>query len=468
MLDKFFITKDGSLPTGTGGTATNCTVAANLNPIASFTADPSSGEAPQTITLDGSNSSDADGTIVKYKWDFGDGESDSSGAVVEHLFFLGQEYTTTLTVTDDGGRIGIATFTFTLDEPDNYPPRPFATASVLQGAAPLTVDFDASNSVDIDGTITDYDWDFGDTNSGTGETTSHTYTGSGTFTAVLTLTDNDDATSTQEFTIITNALPVPSFTITPTTPVTETVTSFDASASSDADGTIESYSWDFGDGTTATGMMVEHTYTTAGPVDVKLIVVDDQGSSDSSIVSVTVNGKPSAAFTANPTSGIAPIEIAVDGGASTDADGSIVSYTWDFGDGETASGETATNLYDVAGSYTIQLIVTDNLGGTDTATTVVTISDPPNELPLADFSVTPDTGTAPVTITFNATASTDSDGTIASYDWDFGDGNTGTGQITSHLYNNGGTLTVQLIVTDDDGGKDTATVTLTLGQDLLH
>ncbi|MEM8898696.1 MAG: PKD domain-containing protein [Bacteroidota bacterium] len=464
LLDKIFITKDGTLPTGTGGAATNCSVPANINPVASFTADPSSGEAPQTITLDASNSSDADGTIVKYKWDFGDGDSDSSGAVVEHLFFLGQEYTTTLTVTDDGGRIGIATFTFTLDEPDNYPPRPFATASVLQGPAPLTVDFDASNSVDIDGTITSYAWDFGDTNSGTGETTSHIYTGSGTFTAVLTLTDNDGATATQEFTIITNALPVPSFTIAPNPPVTETVTTFDASASSDADGTIASYSWDFGDGTTATGMMVEHTYTAAGPVDVKLIVVDDQGSSDSSIVSVTVNGKPSAAFTANPTSGIAPIEVAVDGSGSTDADGSIVSYAWDFGDGETATGETATNLYDEEGSFTIQLIVTDNLGGTDTSTTVVTISAPPNELPVADFSVTPDTGTAPVTITFNATASTDSDGTIASYDWDFGDGNTGTGQITSHLYNNGGTLTVQLIVTDDDGGKDTATVVLTLGQ----
>ncbi|MEM6763859.1 MAG: PKD domain-containing protein [Bacteroidota bacterium] len=464
LLDKIYITKDGTLPTGAGGTANNCTTPANLNPLAAFTLNPSTGTAPLDITLDASNSSDLDGTIVKYKWEFGDGESDSSGQIVEHLYFLGQEYTTTLTVTDDGGRIGIQTFTFTLAEPDNYPPRAEVTTSILEGPAPLTVDFDASNSEDIDGNITSYDWEFGDGTDDNGATVSHTYTTSGIYTATVTITDNDDAETVETFTVRVNALPVASFTVNPTTPVTSLVTQFDASATVDPDGVVVSHTWDFGDGGTATGEIVEYTYTSFGTFDVQLIAVDDAGSADTAVVSVTVNGKPTSAFTLNPTSGQAPLQVSVDGSTSADADGTIVSYAWDFGDGETATGVSASNLFDEEGTFIVSLIVSDNLGATDTSTTTITISAAPNIAPTAAFSVTPDTGAAPITITFNATSSTDSDGTVASYDWDFGDGNTGTGQITTHSYANGGTLTVQLVITDDDGATDTATFTLTLTQ----
>src|SRR5690606_31670996 len=136
--------------------------------------------------------------------------------------------------------------------------------------------------------------------------------------------------------------------------------------------------------------------------------------------------------------------------SSTDADGTVVSYAWSFGDGETATGATPPDhVYDAAGTYTVTLTVTDDDGATDTETKTVTVTAgvPGNEDPEAAFTV----NATDLGVAVDGSDSTDSDGTVASYAWAFGDGATDTGETATHTYAAPGTYTITLTVTDDVG-----------------
>ena len=141
-----------------------------------------------------------------------------------------------------------------------------------------------------------------------------------------------------------------------------------------------------------------------------------------------------------------------DGSASSDPDGTIASYAWDFGDGTQRHGRHARRTPTRAGTYTVRLTVTDNSGGTGTVAQPVTVQAP-NQLPTAAFTSTV-TG---VNVSFDSPASNDPDGSIASYAWDFGDGATGTGVNPSHTYASSGRTTSTLTVIDNRGGTDSVT-----------
>jgi PKD repeat protein len=138
---------------------------------------------------------------------------------------------------------------------------------------------------------------------------------------------------------------------------------FDASGSTDSDGTIVTYEWVFGDGTTANDVALQHSYAQSGTYTATLTVTDDAGawSRDSRNVAVTAsNAAPTAAFTIS----CSGLSCAFDSTGSTDTDGTIVSYGWDFGDGTSGSGSYLPHIYARAGSYTVSLTVTDNAGAT--------------------------------------------------------------------------------------------------------
>ena len=164
------------------------------------------------------------------------------------------------------------------------------------------------------------------------------------------------------------------------------------------------------------------------------------------------NVPPSASFTVNPASGPPSTSFAFNGSPSTDTDGTIVSFAWDFGDGSSGSGASTTHTYAGQGTYTVTLTVTDNKGATGTTSSNVVVTAP-NVPPTARISVTQ---TANDTFDFRGDTSTDSDGSIVSYAWNFGDGATATGPSTSHRYATPGSYTVQLTVTDDDGATNAA------------
>ena len=166
------------------------------------------------------------------------------------------------------------------------------------------------------------------------------------------------------------------------------------------------------------------------------------------------NIPPVAAFT--PT--VTKLVVALDGSASTDPDGTVAGYAWDFGDGTTGSGATTTHTYASAGTYTVSLTVTDNGGATNTVTR--RRSRPwRNVAPTASFTKTL---AGALVSPSTASGSSDSDGTVASYAWDFGDASTGTGATAQHTYAAPGTYTVTLTVTDNDGATATTTQSVTV------
>jgi PKD repeat protein len=142
---------------------------------------------------------------------------------------------------------------------------------------------------------------------------------------------------------------------------------------------------------------------------------------------------------------------------STDNDGSIASRSWAFGDGGTSTAANPSHAYAAAGTYTVALTVTDNGGATNTVSKAVTVTSPTNANPIADFTST----TSNLTANFTDT-STDSDGTIASRSWNFGDSTTSTATNPSKTYAAAGTYTVALTVTDNGGATNTVSKAVTV------
>lgn len=176
--------------------------------------------------------------------------------------------------------------------------------------------------------------------------------------------------------------------------------------------------------------------------------------------------QPPVAAPGGPYSGTVGTPISFNGAGSSDPDGSIVTYAWAFGDGATATGPTPSHAYATsAGSpFTVSLTVTDNLGASSTATTTATISEGGgggNQSPIARPGG-PYAGSTGAVITFDGSASSDPDGSIVSYAWNFGDGATGSGAVASHSYAAAGSYTATLTVTDNSGAQNSATASVTI------
>ena len=256
----------------------------NVPPTASFT----STATNLSATLDASSSTDSDGTISSYAWDFGDTTS-GTGKSTTHDYTAAGTYPVKLTVTDNSGATNSITKNVTVTAANTAPKAAYTVATNDLSAA-----FDASTSLDADGTIASYAWDFGDSTSGSGKTPTHPYAASGTYPVKLTVTDNQGAINS----VTTNVTVSAAANVAPTAKFTSTsndlTASLDASTSSDPDGSISSYDWTFGDGSTGTGKTVSHPYASAGTYAVKLTVTDNQGATNSFTDNVTMTAPPPA------------------------------------------------------------------------------------------------------------------------------------------------------------------------------
>lgn len=247
------------------------------------------------------------------------------------------------------------------------------TAAFMTSASDLSVSFDASTSAAAgSATISSYTWDFGDDSAGgSGATITHEYAASGTYTAKLTVTDSNGlvASTEQEVTVAgPNLPPTAAFSIS----ANGLTATGDASTSGDADGTITSYEWDWGDSDSSTGQVASHTYASPGTYSVTLTVIDDRGGSSEIQKNVEVtHAAPVAAFTASASG----LTVAVDGQGSSASDGATLSYDWKWGDGESnGSGGTASHKYADSGDYEITLTVTDSLGLAHATTKTVSVT----------------------------------------------------------------------------------------------
>ena len=176
------------------------------------------------------------------------------------------------------------------------------------------------------------------------------------------------------------------------------------------------------------------------------------------------NQAPSASFTATPGTGEFSLNVNFDASGSSDPDGTIADYAWDFGDGTGGSGATPLHSYGAAGTYNAELTVTDDDGATDISNLAVVVTEPPNQAPSASFTATPGTGQSSLNVNFDASGSSDPDGTIADYAWDFGDGTGGSGVNASHSYSAAGTYDAELTVTDNDGATGVANHTIVVSE----
>ncbi len=256
------------------------------------------------------------------------------------------------------------------------------------------VHLDGSASEDPDGEIRWWRWSFGDgTEPGSEPAVTHLYAAESPqegFQATLTVRDDDGAEDSDTLRVRVTVRPdnVP--------PVADAgghrevwvgvPVVFDGSASHDPDedGWIESWHWEFGDGASADGEVVEHTFQEVQEYRVALRVTDDRGGEDEDVVSVAAWERPEnelpVADAGGDRQGFVGETLVFDGSASRDPDedGRIESWHWDFGDGASADGELAEHVWEAPGDYAVVLTVTDDRAGEGTDTAQVQIEVRPD------------------------------------------------------------------------------------------
>lgn len=445
--------------------------------------------APTTVTFDASGFISTinvkNSKIVSYLWDFGD-NSTGTGPKVSHEYVdkgrNGGIFNVSLEVTleDGAGKQTINKENKTVVSIKNIKPTVVFTATPEKGAAPLTVNFDAADSKDPDGQIVSYAWDL----NGKGEfttgknTATYTYTTSGKYEVGLQLTDNSGDTNIVKRTIdVSDSFAVKSA-IDLATEENGKLTIgksylFDGKRSSSPNGKITKYVWNFGDNTPVqSGRSVSHAYATAGTYEATLVVTDENGISATSSKKITA-GEPSKAPTSLISStpaaingvitGPAPLVVNFDASKSADADNNIVEYAWDFNDDQTADkfGATTSYTFDKKGTYVVSLKVTDSDNNERNAKVTVEVTPPGIQ---AKISAAPITGIVPLTVKFDASASTYLDSQIISYEWEFGDGSPKRQDAAkiSYKYQKVGTYTAKVTAIGSDGKKATDSITLTV------
>jgi len=132
-----------------------------------------------------------------------------------------------------------------------------------------------------------------------------------------------------------------------------------------------------------------------------------------------------------------------------------VAFFWDFDDGSTATGPAVEHTFEAPGTFVVNVEAQTAAGGRAFSNVIITVNDEDNVFPTADIVATPRSGEAPLTVIFEGSGM-DQDGTVVSYEWDFGDGSTAIGQIVEHVYLQPGTFAVTLTVTDNRGGTGAA------------
>jgi PKD repeat protein len=421
-------------------------VQVNRSPKAQFTFKKNA--APdEKITFDGTNSSDEDGIVEKYSWDFGDA-STGEGKIVQHAFDKPGRYQIELTVRDNSpspcnwGKIAYEIWVNA---------SPIAKAGEDRwAAAGEPISFDGGKSFDPDGKIVNYFWDFGDGSQGNGVKPTHTYKTSGRYTVTLKVEDDAgvaNSYATDNLTVKVNFPPVAKAGKDQIVAKFEQVY-FSGRDSKDEDGEITKYEWSFGDGSVGEGVNVSHAYREAGKYKVHLRVTDNSGMKSGfgeDDLTVTVNEAPTV--TIGPDVLATESAIQFDGSGASDKDGSISRYEWDFGDGTKSNEKSPLHVYKNPGVYQVKLKIWDNtptINNSAEASKKVTI----NAKPVADAGA--NKMAAPgQKIEFSGAGSFDPDGYIADYEWNMGDGTILHGKIVEHAYAKAGTYKVKLKVIDN-------------------
>lgn len=229
--------------------------------------------------------------------------------------------------------------------------------------------------------------------------------------------------------------------------------SFDGSGSTDDDGEIVSYAWEFGDGESGTGETAEHAYAEAGSYTATLTVHDDEGATASAEVQVEVVALPNEAPEALITTTCDELSCTFDSVTSSDPDGQITAWAWTSSDGGSSDQAVFEHEFAEAGTYQISLTVTDDDGETGNIEVDVEVSTTPNQAPVAAFT----TDCVFLACTFDGAGSSDPDGSLTAYTWQVDGVEVAAGTVATYDFGDAGTYQLTLTVTDDSGQSTSVT-----------
>ena len=318
--------------------------------------------------------------------------------------------------------------------------------------------FDASESRDIGGRIDAYLWDFGDgnkTDKMSEPTVNHIYLKGGPCTVILIVEDDEGATSIISKNMTINNPPQANFTIMPQKPVVGDLVKFDASKSYDAeDGKSLAYHWEINNNSAIFSVVSppRQVYDEGGMYWINLTVTDRNEANGYKNLLLKINKPPTPHIDFNENDLSAKKFIAFRAASSKDLDGKIISYAWDFGDNSPIDyNETALHSYETGGNETVKLTLKDNDGAVSSISQDIHINWPPT----AKFSVDPQDPSKGEPVSFNASSSSDPDGRILEYSWDFGENKVEpdvyTSEFAMHTYYRPQKYNVTLTVEDDKG-----------------
>ncbi|PIZ71527.1 hypothetical protein COY07_04780 [Candidatus Peregrinibacteria bacterium CG_4_10_14_0_2_um_filter_43_11] len=448
-----------------------------------FAAEPSTGTAPLAVQFDASGLLPGGLKLQSMDWDFdGDGVYDLTGPDNKWPRFTFEKigtYNVHLRLIDSSNNVENYYREIPITESDV----PLLDAKIdavpgLKGVVPFSVRFDAGKSTSLKGTVTGYEWDFGD-GSGlqTGKSVTHVYNTSGLFNVTLVITEDSGKTDKEIVAVEVQSISSPPKAQIKTVPaigssdelsgVLPLKVVFDASKSTDKDNDIIDFEWDFNgdDAVDQQGAKVEHVFDAAGTFLVTLTVRDSTAQVSQSMLMVKVI-EPGvlAVINADPEEGSVPLLVTFDGSKSSASNGKVVSYEWDFGDGSPKSitGATLTHKYSTVGVYSVVLKVLTNMSENAEVTKQIFV----REIPLsACFESSRHDGAAPLSVTFDPKCST---GSIAKFSWDFGDGVKSSSHKPAHTFEQPGTYTITLEVSDSKNNVSVYTDVIVAAGDVLQ
>ena len=359
-------------------------VGANRWPVATATAAPTGGDVPLSVDFSSAGSTDPDGAVASFVWDFGDGAT-SIESNPSHVYTIGGPYVATLSVTDNGGAQTMQELLVQVLEP-NIPPVAVASSNISSGPMPLDVVFSAAGSYDPDGFVGNMHWSFSDGNESWGETAYHTFYEQGTWQATLTVYDGRNGIGTATPLTVVAGPPLPP--VAPSglsaiafTPDWINMTWTDNASNEDGfrvercPGTAtfcdaNPASWTqlaqtdrninyHGD----TGLPSSSTYS----YRVRAFNVTAHSAYSNTSTATTPSSPPIAELVPSVLNGPSPLAVHFDGSGSYDPDGTIVSHSWSFGDGGSGSGPSVDHTFTTVGWSYVTLTVTDSSGATGQA-----------------------------------------------------------------------------------------------------